>query len=267
MKRLGNHYQIGLPMFERLEHADWSRSILWRGATRNIDWLGVHVSRLQPGAAPEPVVRHQDEELMILLQGKTVSGLCDEPDSKAITRKVAMVPQQMVYHPGNRYHYLENTSDQEAIYLAVKWRAPERLGAVAASEGTSKVLDCGPAWEKPPQVRQQVLFNQPTTWLKRLQVHASTLLPGDGYPAHRDDHDVCIVVLEGELTSNATRYPAGSCLFHAAGWKHSLCNESNSAARYIVIELHGHPTRKPAHHWPELARDNVMRVASNLFSK
>lgn len=259
-KRLSNNSTQGFPAFEKRETEGWRRSILFRGSTRNADWLGIHMSELAGGQAPEPVVKHQEEELTIVLKGEVVIGLCDNHGSPEITREEVLKPGRFVFHPSERYHYLENYSSEPATYLAVKWHANARQQKPAKQLDLSRPVE----YRRVDTPAAATVIDEPTTWMDRLEVHASGLLPGCGYKPHVDDHDVIIVVLDGEVTFGGVAHPPGSCLLHPGGWKHGLRNEAGVPAHYLVVELHG----KPARHDPidvfELTRDAVMRTAANL---
>lgn len=259
-KRLSNAATQGFPAFERHETDGWRRSVLFRGSTQNTDWLGIHMSQLEAGHAPEPVVKHQEEELTILLKGEVVIGLCDRPDSPEITREEVLRPGNFVFHPSACYHYLENRSQQPATYLAVKWHANARCKVPDISPDRSRLF----SYSKASTPAAEVVVDTATTWLDRLEVHASGLAPGVGYASHKDVHDVVIVVLEGEVTFDNTIYPAGSCLLHPGGWKHGLRNSGRHPAHYLVVELHGRPVRHQLSEFPELTRDMLARFIGNL---
>lgn len=259
-KRLCNSTTRGFPAFNKRETDGWRRSILFRGSTRNTDWLGIHMSELAGGHAPEPVVKHQEEELTVLLKGEVVIGLCDKDGSPEITREELLKPGSIIYHPSERYHYLENRSPESATYLAVKWHANIRLDTAEAKPGTSRIVE----YSKVTTPGAETVFDAPTTWLDRLEIHASGLPAGDGYRSHVDSHDVVIVVLDGEVTFGGVAYPPGSCLLHPGGWKHGLRNASSVPAHYLVIELHGKPARHRPYNAPELTRDAFARTAANL---
>ncbi len=262
-KRLCNSSTQGFPAFEKRETDGWRRSILFRGSTRNADWLGIHMSELAGGQAPEPVVKHQEEELTIVLKGEVVIGLCDKDGSPAITREEVLKPGRFVFHPSDRYHYLENCSPEPATYLAVKWHANARRPAPMRQLGLSRPVE----YQSVGTPGAQVVVDEPTTWLDRLEVHASGLLPGCGYKPHVDSHDVIIVVLDGEVNYDGIAHPPGSCLLHPGGWKHGLRNEAGVPAHYLAIELHGKPVRHDPIDVLELTRDTVMRTAANLRSR
>ncbi len=259
-RRLSNSATSGFPSFDRKETDGWRRSVLFRGSTRNTDWLGIHMSELKAGHAPEPVVKHQEEELTILLKGTVVIGFCDKPDSPEITREEVLKPGTLVYHPSARYHYLENRSHEPATYLAVKWHANTRGMSTEPGTGKSRLI----SYAEASRPRAVVAFDSATTWLDRLEVHASGLAPGAGYKCHTDEHDVVIIVLKGEVTFDQVTYPAGSCLLHPGGWKHGLKNSGTEPAHYLVVELHGKPVRHRLPDIPELTRDMLARVAGNL---
>ena len=259
-KRLCNSTTRGFPAFNKRETDGWRRSILFRGSTRNTDWLGIHMSELAGGHAPEPVVKHQEEELTVLLKGEVVIGLCDKDGSPEITREELLKPGNFIHHPSERYHYLENRSPEPATYLAVKWHANIRVNTAEAKPSTSRIVE----YSKVATPGAETVFDAPTTWLDRLEIHASGLPAGDGYKSHVDSHDVVIVVLDGEVTFDGVAYPPGSCLLHPGGWKHGLRNASDKAAQYLVIELEGKPVKRQLSDLRELTRDAMARTMANL---
>ena len=218
------------------------------------------MSELAGGHAPEPVVKHQEEELTVLLKGEVVIGLCDKDGSPEITREELLKPGNFIHHPSERYHDLENRSPAPATYLAVKWHANIRVNTAEAKPSTSRIVE----YSKVATPGAETVFDAPTTWLDRLEIHASGLPAGDGYKSHVDSHDVVIVVLDGEVTFGGVAYPPGSCLLHPGGWKHGLRNASSVPAHYLVIELHGKPARHHPYHVFELTRDAFARTAANL---
>jgi hypothetical protein len=85
------------------------------------------------------------------------------------------------------------------------------------------------------------LLESPTRCLARLQSHLSILLPGSGYPPHRDHYHVAIIVLEGELETLGKRVGQGGLIFYPAGISHGMYNPGSIPAKYLVFELHGRP--------------------------
>src|SRR5690606_38097094 len=58
-----------------------------------------------------------------------------------------------------------------------------------------------------------------------------------GYKAHRDRHDVAIVLLSGRLEADGKTVEPFDLLYHSAGTLHGLHNAGDAPARYLVFEF------------------------------
>jgi len=145
-----------------------------------------------------------------------------------------------VYYPAEFPHTLTTVSDQPANYLMFRWLA-DSLSRPHNVLGFERFRFCMGQSEGPVDegFRALRVFDGPTTHLRKLHCHASTLSPGAGYKPHEDDHDVAIVVLEGELsTLGGTAQPCDIILC-PAGKPHGMRNKGKEGARYLVFEFHG----------------------------
>jgi hypothetical protein len=125
-----------------------------------------------------------------------------------------------------------------------RWRAPlpsgfESKAAVYHFEHTD--LSVENRHELPFEIRK--VFDFPTRHLKKLHCHVSLLQPGASYKAHRDRHDVAILLLKGVVeTLGQTVEPFG-VVYYAAGELHGMKNIGDAPAWYLVFEFHAGPTR------------------------
>ena len=71
-------------------------------------------------------------------------------------------------------------------------------------------------------VAMQMLFEGPSAFLGKLHAHVTRILPGEGYAAHRDEHDVSIFLIEGEIAVLGKNIVAPAVVFFPAGHLHDM---------------------------------------------
>jgi quercetin dioxygenase-like cupin family protein len=230
-------YPLRIP-FPPDEEAGWKPYAIFEGCTANLYELSCHVSVLTKGHCPHQPHRHHDqEELLLLLSGEVDLILPDAQEAP-----VGLKPGEFVYYPANFAHTLRTVSKVPANYLMLKWSAaPTGLkkhvpfGRFRASGSGEPTVGHGP-------FQIQTLFEGSTAFLRRLHCHTSVLEPGAGYKPHRDEYDVAIVVLEGQVETLEERVEPYGVIFYPAGEPHGLRNTGEGPARYIVFEFHGRAT-------------------------
>jgi len=198
--------------------------------------MSCHVSVLSPGRRPHPPHSHVQEELLVVLDGEAEILIppSPNPDEARIERLVA---GSFVYYPAYQYHTIRNTSDRPVTYLMFKWQGAP---AEVKTPLPTTVADIGgrmaPVKAKPKSIR--VLFESPTAYLGKLQVHVTDLQPGGGYAPHSDAHDVAIIVFSGTVETLGKTVGAGGSIYYAAGEPHGMVNCGTEPARYLVFEFH-----------------------------
>ena len=65
------------------------------------------------------------------------------------------------------------------------------------------------------------------------------LAPSDGYEPHADQHDVAIIVFEGELETLGEKVSPHDVIFYRSGDLHGMVNNGDTTAVYAVFEFHG----------------------------
>ena len=266
MLRVGNLQQAGLPDFDRNEGAGWRRSVLYRSSTRNLDWIGIHVSRLESDASPHCIEAHGEEELVIVLDGQLQFSLCDGAGQTTANRVEVLSAGDMIFHPSQRHHGQMASGPGAAVYATFKWRSPNRRTGAPTPDDLSLIWRHAPATvnNHAGGLRRTDVFELPTRWLNMLHCHRSFLPAGAGYKAHSDKHDVALVVLEGEFQSAGLIHGPGSVLFHPAGYRHGLNNRSVAPCEYYAIEFHGRSRQarlEGLRHWLLSA---VHRASANI---
>jgi len=64
------------------------------------------------------------------------------------------------------------------------------------------------------------------------------IAPGRGYAVHRDEHDVSIFLIEGEIAVLGKQVVAPAVVFFPAGHLHDMKAVGAKPAKYIVWEFH-----------------------------
>lgn len=125
------------------------------------------------------------------------------------------------------------------------------LGAVAfAGQGgtltNSTVFDWNtvPA-EKNATGEVRSFLRSGTATLDELEVHATTLIPGDAsHPPHKHPNEELIIVKQGTLSALANgewkKADAGSVIFFGSDQLHGVRNSGSSPATYYVIAWKTH---------------------------
>jgi mannose-6-phosphate isomerase-like protein (cupin superfamily) len=222
----------GLGDLKAPDDSDWRPTHLFKGATANVGMLSCHVSILKSGASPHPPHTHEEEELLVVIDGE--ADLIVESGGEQ--RTVRAVAGTLAYYPTEVAHTIRAVGERPAQYLMFKWTGPaERSGALERQLRHAGSISVGAEGA----FRSRGLFEEATRYLDRLHCHVTELDPGGGYDAHVDAHDVAIVLLEGEIESSGTRLAAPAVLFSSGGQPLDMGNPGNDVARYAVFEFHG----------------------------
>lgn len=131
--------------------------------------------------------------------------------------------------------------------LAALVGAAITLAAVAAGQASAGVLGSSifdwnamtPQPNKTGAVRKVV--QEPTATLDELEIHVTTLNPGETpHPPHKHPDEELVIVKEGTVESlvngETKRVGAGSIIFQAANQLHSIRNVGDVPATYHVIK-------------------------------
>lgn len=199
--------------------------------------LSAHASVLMPGICPHPPHVHTEEETLIMLAGEA-DLLLPEDESAGPDRRRRARAGDFVYYPASFPHSLEATGNVPANYLMFKWTGqnqgkPDPLDFISTgdmSQGYSSISN--------EKITMQLLFEGPTSMLKKLQCHLTFLPPGSGYDAHIDAHDVAIIMLQGEVETIDKRAVPMDVIYYTAGEPHGMFNPGTMPARYLVFEFH-----------------------------
>ena len=225
-------HSLQLPL-EQDPEIGWKPHGLFRGSTSNLKDLSCHASVLDPGRQPHPPHAHDEEELLLILEG--------EAELVLEERRHRVGPRTFAYYPAHFAHTISNTSRAPVTYLMFKWAADhvnvqEALGQRLVPFSDARV-ESRPEAQTGPSA--SAVLDGETRYLRHLHAHVTTLGPGDGYAPHADAHDVAIVVLEGTVETLGERVGPDSVVFYSGGESHGMRNVGDGPAVYLVFEFHG----------------------------
>jgi len=86
----------------------------YNGATGTLKNLDVHVTTLNPGAAPHPPHKHPNEEMLVMKQG-TVEALING-------QWVRVGPGGIIYLASNIFHGVRNVGSDQAVYTVIGFK-------------------------------------------------------------------------------------------------------------------------------------------------
>jgi quercetin dioxygenase-like cupin family protein len=87
----------------------------FRGPTKTLEELEVHVTTLDPGKASHPPHKHPNEEMVIVREG-TVEALVDGQWKR-------VGPGSVIFNASDVLHGLRNVGDSPATYHVINWKS------------------------------------------------------------------------------------------------------------------------------------------------
>lgn len=235
----------------------WRPLPVFRGSTPALDLLSCHAAVLAPGHSPHPPHAHQDEELLIVLDGEAELLIADRPEHAA-ARPVRVKTGDFAYYPAYQHHTIRNPGDRPVRYLMFRWNRGQSkpLPATLNHFVLRDPLTADPVAGRGFSARK--VAEGTTQWLRKFHCHSSIVAPGAGYAPHADAYDVAMLIESGTVRTLGREARPGDIVFYPAGSLHGLRNAGTEPARYRVFEFHGTPLDKatlpkPAARAPSLA--------------
>ncbi len=208
----------------------------FRGRTENVDSLECHYSVLMPGGSPHAPHAHREEEILVVMHG-SAELVVPSPLQEGMTGIFPAPAGTAIYYPSFQRHTIRNASEGPVTYAMLRWTSEP----VAANDPLIPCL-LQAAWLKDGvsdnPISMTRLVEGSTAFLGKLHAHATRILPGGGYEAHRDSHDVAIFLLKGEIAVLGHHIRAPGICFMPAGSPHDMRSIGADPAQYLVWEFH-----------------------------
>lgn len=215
--------------------ASAQRPIL-EGNTTDFSHLEVHATTLPPHQAPHPAHKHDDEELIIIKEGKLTITI--EGQTKTLgAGSIALIM------PGD-VHGFDNTEEAPATYYVMRYtsRKPVDLNR-GRKAGGSFWID----WNEVPfqphdkgGIRR--MFDRSTAMTNRFEMHVTTLREGLWSHAphtHRAAEILLMIDNKAQESINGTLYPSakGDLIFLESNVPHALQNLSQGNCMYFAFQF------------------------------
>jgi oxalate decarboxylase/phosphoglucose isomerase-like protein (cupin superfamily) len=206
------------------------------GRTGSVEFMECHYTVLMPGHSPHLPHAHVDEEILVVMNGQAElvvpkSNRDETPDIFSASVGSA------IYYPSYQAHTIRNVSEAPVSYAMIKWRS---MAAPAGTKLNPQFLKA--SWVENERPRGRVamtgIYEGATGFLAKLHAHISRIKPGAGYTAHRDDHDVAIFLIRGEIAIMGKKIIAPTIVFLPARSLHDLQSVGPDTAKYLVWEFH-----------------------------
>ena len=182
------------------------------------------------------------DELLIIREGD-LDFTCSDSTSRLDAGSVVLIPAGLSYSleakssTYYRFRFISRrTSDPPA---AAKTSTPPTNPASPKSAFILRWSDMPVQHTAKGETRQ--IFSRPTAWLSRIDIHATTLNPGEvSHPPHVHRTEEIILMRTGHVQEyiNGNHYPAtdGDLLFLPSGNPHALENHSPERAEYFALQ-------------------------------
>jgi len=197
---------------------------------RSLCKLVAHGSILSPATTPHDPHVHVEEELIIILSG-SVRVIRTEQDGRSRISP-SLNRGAFIYHAARRRHTIQNCGETPAAYICLKWvgRNTGKAGFLESAEYVPEYkCDAAKEWTT------QTVFGSRTQALSKLQCHTSVMQPGAGYDPHKDEHDVILILLDGEVETLGRRVSPDTVVYYHGGEAHGMRSVGSRAARYLVF--------------------------------
>ena len=229
-------YPLQLPLVPDMDKV-WKYYPIFNGFTKGLGMLSCHASVLTHGQSPHPPHTHEEEEMLLLLNGE-IDIIFREKQNSDQEKRISIQPGQFSYYPVNFAHTLETISTQPANYMMLKWKGGLRKNDKVLPFNLFNSFDFLKDTQDEKGFRPRLVVQGQTNYLNKFHCHTSTLSPKAGYEPHDDSYDVVIIVLEGEVETLGQCVGPCGVIFYAAGEPHGIRNPGDITAKYLVFEFH-----------------------------
>jgi quercetin dioxygenase-like cupin family protein len=160
------------------------------GATRDLSDLDVRLITLSPGRSFD-FANDSADHLLIVREG-TINIALDPPNRKLAAGGVALIP-------AGHKRTISCASHPNASFYLLAFKS--RVGVNPNHVATTSIRDWSDlVMKKTDKGESRAIFSQPTTWLKNINMHATTLNPGEiSHPQHMHRAEEIILLRSGHV--------------------------------------------------------------------
>ncbi|MBF0613463.1 MAG: cupin domain-containing protein [Magnetococcales bacterium] len=188
--------------------------------------LSVYHSTLEPGAFPHSPHVHEEEEIIVLLSGQLVVWVGEG--------QTLIGPGSFFYHPPGERHTIQGAGDQSSHFIVLKWQCqpPDheqyKLETFIHQATTDSFLDSPLRVLHTHHLRNDIL----------LRAVLVSFDKNGGYPLHKHEHDVVLILLSGCLHDITHNTPAPAVIYYPAGVPHCHRSDMAEGVTFLAFEFH-----------------------------
>lgn len=218
------------------KEATRERRQLLEGKGAAAEYMEIHTTTIEPGKAPHAPHKHDDEEMIIVKEGKL---------------KVTIEGQTKVLGPGSvalaipgDMHGFENAGTGKATYYVIKYRSKAPVDVQRGkTAGGSFMID----WNDIPfnahdkgGIRR--FFDRPTAMLKRFEMHVTTLNEGlKSHDPHTHRAEEIVLLFSGDtemqIGQNFYKGKTGDLYYLSSNVLHAIRNEGKGPCTYFAFQF------------------------------
>jgi (S)-ureidoglycine aminohydrolase len=205
------------------------------GATRDLSQLRVSVHTLGAGASFSPPSGDNSDHLLIMAEGRLAV------DIDTLHKNLG--PGGIGLFKAGARPSLQNNGSRNAVFYLFAFRSRQSANPDQASAaGSPIVIDWSDlAMKKTDKGESRQIFSCPVTWLSKIDMHATTLDPGQiSHPQHMHRAEEIILLRSGHVRMHiADGYQnasAGDLVFLPSGVPHDLENSKTGRTEYFALQ-------------------------------
>lgn len=201
------------------------------GATRDLTDLDVRLISLEANQDFH-LIRDSVDELLIIRDG-TVSLDLDAPNRRLTAGGVVLLPadyKTVIHNLGDSI-----SSFYLFVFKSRKIIDPIRFPKPFLANWPDLIMKSTPKGES------RAIFSQPTTWLRNINMHATTLNPGEiSHPQHMHRAEEILLIRSGNVRMHIGNgyipAKAGDLVFLPSGVPHDLENGNSGRTEYFALQ-------------------------------
>ena len=207
-----------------------------KGATHDLSLLDVHTFSITPNQQlTPPSLPDSSDDLLIVKEGNLTVSSYDSISG--------LGPGGIALFNAGAIYSLRATGTAKAIFYLFRFRSRQQYNPAFTGSGHYPfLLDWAaiPVQHTPKGESRQIV-SQPTPWLTKIDMHATTLNPGEvSHLPHIHRSEEIILMRSGhvQMYINGQHYPAagGDLVFLASGNPHALENKSAERCEYFALQ-------------------------------
>jgi (S)-ureidoglycine aminohydrolase len=202
------------------------------GTTRDLSQLRLYVHTLRAGQSFTPSADDSCDHLLITKQGSLAFDIDSLPHT--------LGPGGIALFAAGKRLTLKNAGSNKTVFYLFSFRSrhtpnPDQVKTAIVIDWPDMVM------KKTDKGESRQIFSCPTAWLSKIDMHATTLNPGQiSHPQHMHRAEEIILLRSGHVRMHiADGYQnasAGDLVFLPSGVPHDLENGNTSRTEYFALQ-------------------------------